>query len=299
MDDALSLAVSSSDDCPECNPSPEDDGAGTEPVDAGAGGSADTSSPVAPEDASMDEPDDASTNEIVDAATDDAATEDPPALICSKAAQERGLVERSILGGTFYTYVPAIYDPATPLPLVVALHGAGDTAKSYLAYEWQANADALGVIVLAPQGSASAATGSAWVAADRTRIVAAIDDVRACYSVAPNKTVLQGFSLGADMALFTGLAYSEDFVGIAVASGSLGRAESSFNGGAALAPATRKIRVSLWRGTNDPIVSADDVADSKTRLEAAGHTVFVHSFKGAHKTTPADALVQYDELSAP
>lgn len=290
-----------SDDCHPCGVAIDDGGADDPALahDAGTNDQAeDATSPQDPRDASPNEGLDASIDR--DASTNaDASSDDPPLPKCSTDAGQTGLVQRSLLGGRFYTYVPSTYDPKTPLPLVVALHGAGDTAKNYLAYEWQANADARGFIVLAPEGTSAISAGFSWVTADRTRILAALDDVRECYSVAPNKILIQGFSLGADMALFAGLTYADEFVGIAVASGSLRRAETSFNAGAVFLPATKKLRVSLYRGANDPIVTADDVTDSQTRLEADGHTVVVHTFKGPHKTTPADALAQYDELGKP
>ena len=228
----------------------------------------------------------------------DGSTDAPPRAPCSKSPHAKGFVERSLLGGTFWTYVPATYDPKAPLPLVVALHGAGDAAKNYLTYEWQANADARGLVILAPQGSVEVSTGSGWTKADRARILTAIDDARSCYAIAEKRTILQGFSAGADMALFVGLTYSNDFDGIAVASGGLARAETKIAGGVALLPASRKLPVTLWRGASDPVVSASEITETKDRLEASGHVVTVRSFKGGHKTSPADALAQYDELTA-
>lgn len=226
----------------------------------------------------------------------DAAPSDPPLPPCSKSANVKGFVERQLLGGTFWTYVSASYDPKKPMPLVVALHGAGDNAKSYLTYEWQANVDARGMIVVAPQATNPVSAGYGWIKDDRARILAAIDDARACYAVAPGKIILQGFSLGADMSLFVGLTYAKDYAGIAVASGTLARAETSFAQGVSFLPAAKKLPISLWRGTSDPIVSAEDITDTHDRLTAGGHVVKDHSFKGGHKTTPADALAQYDEL---
>jgi poly(3-hydroxybutyrate) depolymerase len=269
------------DDCSACEEPTEDPTIPVDVVDASSNVFGDTKKDAAAKPATPEEP-----------ATD--ASTLPP---CSNSADATGLIERSLLGGTFWTYVPASYDRSSPLPLVVALHGAGDSAKNYLTFEWQANADARGFVVLAPQGTAQAATGYDWAAEDRARILAAIDDVRACYAIAKKGPLIQGFSAGADMALFVGLTYSNDFAGIAVASGSLSAAETSFSSKTPLLPAAHKLPVSLWRGTTDPIVTLTDVTDSKDRLEAAGHTVTLHSFKGSHKTTPTDALAQYDELS--
>jgi predicted esterase len=240
---------------------------------------------------------DAAPDASADAASEPEPPEPPPPTTCSLSPNATGVVERSLLGGRYWTYVPASYDPKTPAPLVVALHGAGDVAKSYLSYEWQADADARGAIVVAPQGTTVVSAGFGWAADDRKRILAAVDDVHACYAILPKHTIIQGFSVGADMALFVGLTYANEFDAIAVASGSLLRAEAAFSPTAPLLPAARKIPVTAWRGTNDPIVPATDIDDLKQRLEAGGHQVFVHSFKGSHKTTPADALAQYDELT--
>ncbi len=221
-----------------------------------------------------------------------------PPIDCDQSPHAIGTTERTVLGGTFHTYVPATYSKTKPVPVVVALHGAGDQAISYLKYEWQANADALGWIVVAPEGSLIVSTGKGWAAIDESRIMGALQVSRACYATLTKKTIIQGFSTGASMALFVALKHPNDFSGVALSSGSLDQAEKTFNGGAALLPAARALPVSIFHGKTDPVVLFTAAQATQSSLEKNGHTVTFHSFTGAHKTTPADALIEANDLAS-
>lgn len=58
-----------------------------------------------------------------------------------------------------FLYIPKSYDPATPIPLVVALHGATQRANFSLRI-WTTQADAAGFVLLAPDFPTAPLTGS-------------------------------------------------------------------------------------------------------------------------------------------
>jgi poly(3-hydroxybutyrate) depolymerase len=224
---------------------------------------------------------------------DSGADSGPP---CTADANKTGIVTRTVKNRKYLSYAPSSYMPGTPLPLVLALHGAGDTNSNYLNVMWKANADTKGFIVIAPEGSAPLGNGYTWQTGDRAYILSTIDDVRACYDLQPKKTIIHGFSAGGIMAYWIGLKDANRFSGIAINSADLGSAEAGANGGIPLLPAPWTIPVSHFHGDQDmnfPIMYAQAGID---RLKAAGHMTYFHIFSGGHTATPMMAAQEYDDL---
>jgi phospholipase/carboxylesterase len=100
-----------------------------------------------------------------------------------------------------FLYIPKSYDPANAVPLVVALHGAGQRANFALRI-WTPHADAAGFVLLAPESG-----GMTWDAIrgeygdDVTRIDRALKLVFAQVNVDPNRVVMEGFSDGASYGI--------------------------------------------------------------------------------------------------
>ena len=114
---------------------------------------------------------------------------------------------------TYAAYAPAGYDPSKLTPLLIALHGAGDTADGYLAAIWRANADTRGFLVLAAEGSSKLGTGFTYSSTDARYIAnELLTDFARCYTVDPKKRVLNGFAAGGVLAYSMGLGGSaKDF----------------------------------------------------------------------------------------
>ncbi|MDH4045137.1 MAG: phospholipase [Gemmatimonadota bacterium] len=178
-----------------------------------------------------------------------------------------------------YLWVPAGYAADTPAPLVVALHGAGQSADLWDAY--RARADARGFVLLAPESR-----GNTWdIVANRTfgPDVAFIDRALAfafdrC-RIDPARLALAGFSDGASCALSLGVSNGDLFTHlIAYSPGFLYPTE----------PIVGTPPVFISHGTADPILpfhgTRDDVVP---RLRDAGYTVNFQSFDGGH-TIPAE-----------
>lgn len=218
----------------------------------------------------------------------------PSHASCSQTPDQLGSTARSAMGNPYSAYVPSSYDPRQAVPLIVALHGAGDTAPNYLQFMWKGNADARGFIVIAPEGTFPYSGGFAWYGSDDALVVAALDDVQKCYSIDPRRIIVNGFSAGGTMAYFIGLSRAQRFSGLAIQSSSLSAGESV--AGQTLLPAAWKIPVSHFHGDQDQNFQAADALNGINRLQAAGHPVFWHLFSGGHTAKAADALVEFDEL---
>ena len=226
---------------------------------------------------------------------------------CTIDPDKIGLTKREVKspgGGTTYTYAayaPAGYDPSKLTPLLIALHGASDTADGYLAAIWRANADTRGFLVLAAEGSSKLGAGFTYSSTDARYIAnELLTDFARCYTVDPKKRVLNGFAAGGVLAYSIGLGGSaKDFAGIAIASSDFGAAEVvAKSESRSLLPAAWLIPISHTHGTSDskfPIASARAGRD---KLIAAGHKVSWHEFEGANATDPATALTMWDELAA-
>jgi poly(3-hydroxybutyrate) depolymerase len=213
--------------------------------------------------------------------------------LCKADAHKKGLTQRTATN-PYLAYVPASYDMNKPTPLVVALHGAGDTASNWLQAIWKGNADTRGFIVIVPEASKAYGNGFTWLGGDDDTIAAALADVQTCYSIDAKRVILDGFSAGGTMAYFVGLSRAQLFSGIGVAASTLGSGE--YVNGGSLLPAPWKVPVSHFHGDADANFPIAQALAGINQLKAAGHTTYWHPFTGGHTTSASDALARYDDL---
>ena len=174
-------------------------------------------------------------------------------------------------------FVPDGYDTARPTPLVVALHGAGQSASRGIA-PWTPVADEAGLIVLAPDSR-----GATWdfVNGPFGPDVAFIDRaLRFAFdrlNVDPARLTLAGFSDGASYALSLGLANGDLFSHLV-----------AFSPGIMAPPGYRgRPRVFVSHGTRDQILDIDRASRRIVpELRARGYDVEYHEFDGRHEVPP-------------
>lgn len=116
--------------------------------------------------------------------------------------------------------VPPNYNPATPVTLLVALHGdEGD--PSYISSVWDPVGDQLGAIVLSPEcPRALGCAGSWWGWLESGTYSDAwlgqqVDQVEAHYNIDRNREYLTGWSGGADFLGWYALAHADRFAAAA------------------------------------------------------------------------------------
>lgn len=128
---------------------------------------------------------------------------EPVGLYPNVPVQVRGRIQG------YGLYVPSSYDPATPYPLVVCLHGAGFTGASYLE-RWQPR---LGdsYILACP----TYYQGAWWTRFGEDLVLATIRAVRARYHIDPDRIFLTGMSNGGIGAWIIGMHRATLFAGVA------------------------------------------------------------------------------------
>src|SRR5262245_31741975 len=147
-----------------------------------------------------------------------------------------------------FVYVPAGYTPGTPLPLLVMLHGAGNTSLS-VQYALPL-ADELGVIVLAPDSRDERTWDGvlrSW-GPDVEFLSAAIGQTLDRHSIDRRRVGIGGFSDGASYALSFGISFGDQFSGVIAMSPGVMQPIA----------ARGKPRIFISHGTNDPIMPIDD-----------------------------------------
>ena len=151
---------------------------------------------------------------------------------------------------SYTVYVPRAYDPAEPMPLVLALHGRGGNGRG-MAYLSNFNelAEREGIIVVYPDG-----LNREWSYLDRgpddvgflTRLV---DDVARDLAVDPQRVYVTGFSNGGFMTQRLACEAPDTFAAFASVGATLSPNFVSLCEGAPAVP------ILLMHGTADPIVA--------------------------------------------
>ena len=185
-----------------------------------------------------------------------------------------GMHDLTSQGVNALLYVPASYRADRATPLIVLLHGAGQSAHEWMEPPLFPVYEAQSAVILSVQS-----TGRTWdvleggFGPDVERIDSAIMATVTLVNVDSSRMVLGGFSDGASYALSLGLANGTRF-----------KALMAFAPGFAAAPARHgKPRVYLAHGTNDqilPIAVTGRVVWGD--LQADGYDVTYKEFAGRH-----------------
>jgi phospholipase/carboxylesterase len=174
-------------------------------------------------------------------------------------------------------YVPASYDAAVPAPVVLMLHGAGQSAEIGIR-PFLSLADAAGAILVAPDSR-----GGTWdflygpYGADVAFIDRALTYVFERCAVDPNRIVVEGFSDGGSYALSLGLTNGDIFSRVVAFSPCI------------LAPAARvgRPKIFISHGTQDRILPIDNCGRRlAAQLASSGYDVEFHEFTGPHTVPP-------------
>lgn len=177
-------------------------------------------------------------------------------------------------------YIPSNYQPDTPLPLVLMLHGAGGNASGGLAPFLPA-ADLAGLILLAPSSHEQT-----WDVimhnydADVRSIDQALAHVFTRYAIDTSHLAIGGFSDGASYALSLGLTNGDLFTHVI-----------AFSPGF-MVPASRHgtPRIYISHGTRDTVLPIDRCSRRIVpQLEREHYDVHYREFDGPH-TIPIDIV---------
>ena len=176
-------------------------------------------------------------------------------------------------------FVPRSYKADTATPMMVMLHGAGNSARGVATYTFPL-AEEFGVIVVAPD-SRDEATWDVLLhgfGPDIDFIGRAMSQTRGRYNVDAKKIWLAGHSDGASYALSLGLGTGDTFGYVA-----------AFSPGV-MTPAEvhGKPRIFISHGLSDPIMPIDVTSRRFVpRLKGLGYDVTYREYEGRHGVTPA------------
>lgn len=178
-------------------------------------------------------------------------------------------------------FVPEGLPADGPVPLLVALHGAGGDAQGGLSV-LRAAAEALGIVILAP-----ASRAATWDAVrggfgpDTVVIDRALREVFSFVPVDPERIGVTGFSDGASYALGLGLANGDLFSKVAAFS----------PGFVPPGPQNGRPAVFIAHGTQDAVLPIDATSRRVVpALKRRGYDVVYREFDGPHTVPPAIAL---------
>lgn len=182
-------------------------------------------------------------------------------------------------------------------PLVIALHGRGDTAEGFGRLALRLGLDARIAVAEAPLPfglaggrqwyDASAADAPAQVRARVKDLAALVDKLEALYPEA-GRPALLGFSQGAVLALQAAHEIPDRFRAVVALSGYL-----AIEAGGATP--TRPLPVLVTAGTKDRIIPQERSWSAAVVLERQGHAVERFAFEGPHSVPPAveDRLARF------
>lgn len=179
-------------------------------------------------------------------------------------------------------YVPSGYRADHPVPLLVLLHGATQSAELWTRTDqFFRLADEFGVVLVMPNS-----VGNSWdlmrggFGPDVSRLDASLAEVFRRVNIDPARMALGGFSDGASYALSLGAS-----------NGDLFKSLIAFSPGFFM-PAGRqgKPRIYIAHGTNDRILPIDQTSRQlRPMLEGEGYRLSYTEFEGGHTVRPEDA----------
>lgn len=176
-----------------------------------------------------------------------------------------------------FFYIPTGYKPDVAAPLLVMLHGAGNTSLS-TAYAFPL-ADELGIILVAPDSRDERTWDGVlrnW-GPDLEFIAKALRLAYDRYNIDRLHVGVGGFSDGASYALSLGISYGDQF----------GKIISMSPGVMQPIAARGKPKIFISHGTTDQVMPIDDTSRKFVpKLKTLGYDVTYREYEGRHAPSP-------------
>jgi phospholipase/carboxylesterase len=184
--------------------------------------------------------------------------------------------------GGFSLYVPEWWDGATPLPLVVALHGGSGHGRDFL-WSWLREARGRGFVLLSPTS-----LGPTWSldapGVDAPRFASMVDFVAERWPIDRARVLLTGLSDGATFTLLAGLLEGAPYTALAPVSGVL----HPTNLGIGNLDRARGRRIHLVHGALDWLFPIALARLARDELQNAGADLVYREIEDLSHTHPRD-----------
>lgn len=193
----------------------------------------------------------------------------------AEAAEAKITKAKLVSAGKSHNYslfVPESVSAAVPAPLIVLLHGSGRDGLSQVE-RWKELAAREGIILAGPDAMTPMAWRMPVDGPDFLRDL--VNQLSTKFPVDPRRVYLWGHSAGAEFAIKMGLLESEYFAAVAIHAGALAPDEYKLTD-----YATRKIPMSVFVGTRDPIFPLPLVRGTVAALNAKGIVTKLHEIEG-------------------
>lgn len=183
-------------------------------------------------------------------------------MLGGAACAQVGPAKRTLVSGDqvreYYVHLPKNYDPSTPMPLVLALHGGGGTAAGMdrsTGGQLAGEADLRGWIVAFPQGLSKSwndgrgvpRQGQDAAPDDVAFLSALIDRLATDHAVDRTRVYATGISNGGFMSFRLAVELSDKIAAVAPVTATLPKA-------LAVKTPARPVGVMIVNGTRDPLV---------------------------------------------
>jgi poly(3-hydroxybutyrate) depolymerase len=187
-----------------------------------------------------------------------------PTRQCTVTPDAEGIFKLTSSKSDYWVRLPPAYNRTTPspIPMVVAIHGCGDTARNFLTWGAvpQVRRAAQDYIAISIGGR----EGQCWdIAADEPIVLAAISHVRECFYAHDRKITLMGYSSGGLLAYQLGLKDANKYAGLLIE-------HSAIYNRALLATASWKLNVAHTGGKRDTNFPPSSYNADWAALRAAG-----------------------------
>lgn len=210
----------------------------------------------------------------------------PPTRAATIHADEQGFFELHTQASnlSYWARLPVGFAAGTPYPLVVGLHGCGDSAKNFVTwavapYDQRATQAHIGV-------SIGGRDGGCWdLGQDEAKVLEVVADVRQMFFVHQKKVTLAGYSSGGMLAYYTGMRNAYTFAGILIENSGLPFADQT---DAVLAAAEWKLNVAMSVHLGDANFTIAATRGDRDRLQGAGFPVQFREVEGDHDGNSGD-----------
>ncbi len=196
----------------------------------------------------------------------------------SPSTTDLSTIDDAVADRPFKVFVPATYDGAVAVPLVILLHGFGITGEMQDDFfHVQRLAESKGFLMVSPDGTRNADGATFWNATDAccgfgatvddsAYLAAVIQQVKSDYAVDAHRVVLVGFSNGGFMSYRMACDHADLIAGIVSISA------ATFHDPARCAPSS-PVNVVEIHGTNDETIAFEGGTFEGTAHPSAEQTV--------------------------